>query len=1152
MAFPNIRESCLWRKATTPILSVGEKKDLRSLLEQFAEKALIHLREIRVTFPEYTPHDDTHIERLFEIAEIVLGEDCINSLNPTEAFLLSCSLFGHDIGMAVSKDERNCILSDTNESVGPDGNPVSFAPISGESDRFDTFLKEHLIEKPSVDEDLETKQWAEYIRLTHAERSGERIKKIFQEFGAPEIGRVVADICVAHGMDAKHLRYDHLYPTSKRLHSEVVNVQATAIYLRIIDLLDLCQNRTPYEQWRFINPKDKISAREWKKHHALEPIFYEDDEIVFRGSTSEVEVWSELHDLREYCQAQYNECRDLLKSYSRESYHFRARSLQWKIEAKGFVPTLVKFSFNEKRVVEMLGASIYGEDRFVFLREIIQNSIDALRTRKALIQSSATPLSDVAVIQLELANSTEGETFIKIVDSGIGMDLYTLTNYFSVAGNSFYQSDTFNSHKLEFDPISRFGIGFLASVRVAKKIEITTRPDPYCYPSGDAAYKVTIFDEHSFWHISKLDDHKSVDIGTCINITLSEDTFPEISRSDNLPGNSLDALVQEYVENVFGWPEFPISLKTNLSKTLIIHPSRSQDELLSLEFPDFDFHALSASYPFEKVFEPQDVSIAKEALQEVSYNFEEFDLPGLEGFISYLIPREGYAVHRDRSWNKFAVNLRDNQKSRLRLNSQTFGSNHNEFRPKGPSSSARLHNLYSTYRDGVLIPEKRLPKELEQHSQNSLGWPLLRLNVKGKQGTNINSINLSRTQLIGELSKSLDQVLRKHSQRVATIQADEILALDLADRFEKLELLHRFCFIRFKDFCEVFPMARWPIAVLTQPGKIEFREWETLKHSQKIPKAPQLVDITCTQAVAKYLETRNPTHLQLVHFLWGGPDSILELRSDGVSSQWFGAVATAPISGDKFSKVGHLSFPPYFPMPPLRVEMLEQKPEGHEELPWNHELKSITDYVYANGEHLSNDDLLSLANARLRINDFRKCFCSQADRADFPAGFADFTFIGSLRINTRSAFGRVIHSQVEALFEKIGKTEADTATAGLAVDKLGEYRNRLSAYQDTRIVDCEDFTLKTRELLVELNCITNLENPSVFESIQITPHDFLPGPFFPHSENSIAVLYFDYQRFPWEELGGNGFVRLPEFGRPLSNDSVWPLIDDLDSSEPKT
>ena len=61
----------------------GKFRDLR-------EKVSVQVGEMKVLFPEFTPHDEPqHLARLFSIADKLLGAERYARMNPAEIFLLA-------------------------------------------------------------------------------------------------------------------------------------------------------------------------------------------------------------------------------------------------------------------------------------------------------------------------------------------------------------------------------------------------------------------------------------------------------------------------------------------------------------------------------------------------------------------------------------------------------------------------------------------------------------------------------------------------------------------------------------------------------------------------------------------------------------------------------------------------------------------------------------------------------------------------------------------------------------------------------------------------------------------------------------------------------------------------------------------------------
>jgi len=119
----------------------------------------------------------------------------------------------------------------------------------------------------------------------------------------------------------------------------------------------------------------------------------------------------------------------------------------------------------------LAGRNIYSEPE-AFTRELIQNSIDAI---KVMEKQKDKRIIDNQRIELEIGeDSKKGLKYFKITDHGTGMSRYVLERYLTTIGRSFYTSDDFNELKLDYSPISQFGIGFLSCFMVGKQVEIYT------------------------------------------------------------------------------------------------------------------------------------------------------------------------------------------------------------------------------------------------------------------------------------------------------------------------------------------------------------------------------------------------------------------------------------------------------------------------------------------------------------------------------------------------------------------------------------------------------------------------------------------------------------------------------------------------------
>jgi hypothetical protein len=127
------------------------------------------------------------------------------------------------------------------------------------------------IRKENID-DLE-EGWSKYVRITHACRSAEKVRRYFEPINKG-ISEAASKICEGHGITIEDLQNPRTYPTNQSVLGETVNLRALTTYLRLIDLLDLAENRTPYLIWKFVDPRNRRSKMEWAKHRALSQVTF--------------------------------------------------------------------------------------------------------------------------------------------------------------------------------------------------------------------------------------------------------------------------------------------------------------------------------------------------------------------------------------------------------------------------------------------------------------------------------------------------------------------------------------------------------------------------------------------------------------------------------------------------------------------------------------------------------------------------------------------------------------------------------------------------------------------------------------------------------------------------------------------------------------
>lgn len=158
----------------------------------------------------------------------------------------------------------------------------------------------------------------------------------------------------------------------------------------------------------------------------------------------------------------------------------------------------------------LIGKDLYS-DPSIFVRELIQNAIDAVRTREQLDKN--LPPGWKGQINIRCWMNPEGYHWFRIEDNGIGMTEDIIMNYLLKIGNSYYSSDTFLKSKLQcnadpdYMPISRFGIGILSCFmgdEQTNQVEISTkhfREEGIRYP----ALRLTMHGINGYYYLSNKD-----------------------------------------------------------------------------------------------------------------------------------------------------------------------------------------------------------------------------------------------------------------------------------------------------------------------------------------------------------------------------------------------------------------------------------------------------------------------------------------------------------------------------------------------------------------------------------------------------------------------------------------------------------------------
>lgn len=168
------------------------------------------------------------------------------------------------------------------------------------------------------------------------------------------------------------------------------------------------------------------------------------------------------------------------------------------------------FNVNLGGMIDVLSNHLYSTPK-VFIRELLQNAVDAIVLRKNNDKNSFEPSIEISVNE---------KNSIIFTDNGSGLTEEEIHKFISVIGQSSKRDDT-NSF------IGRFGIGLLSCFMVTSEIVLRTRS----YKTPDKIYEWHGFDDG---HYSVRQIDYKMKIGTEITINAMTDEAKTMFTSGNI------------------------------------------------------------------------------------------------------------------------------------------------------------------------------------------------------------------------------------------------------------------------------------------------------------------------------------------------------------------------------------------------------------------------------------------------------------------------------------------------------------------------------------------------------------------------------------------------------------------------------------------
>lgn len=544
------------------------------------------LSTVVMNYPHYTRHDISHCEAIITNIEMLLGEETIKSLSPTDTWLLLHAAYLHDIGMVVEckKIEENWETSEFQEYL----HELEFSSDESlaENAKFINSLgdklgrKENVFYWPVRVRYAVTLIIAEYYRKHHAEDSRAYIREIGKSFNfdlgfngliPQRLIILLADIVGLHTEKSKKV-LDLDYRTNG-FNADYAHPRFIVQMLRMGDLLDADNNRYNISNETVFGKIPESSKIHWSKHMSARHILITPDLIEYSADCNEIEVYRETRVFLSWLKEEIEFWALNWKSIMPKQVHGSAPKLgKCELFLDG-VPDInglsdLRFSISPEKAFELIEGSNIYDDKFVFLREVIQNSLDACKIQlwrdlleeryKSWINKKdfkdlqpfdiQQEVFDNYVIEVKLCEYDKEHFKVIVRDNGIGISAEQLKKICNV-GESYKGDKKINEEikqmPLWLRPTAGFGIGLQSIFLVTDEFEIYSKSS-----SGVGIHaRVVSRRKNGYVQIAKSDKLKKK--GTEIHIIIRKNEPFKIGRMRN---------TLEYVENDYD----PFSAQENM------------------------------------------------------------------------------------------------------------------------------------------------------------------------------------------------------------------------------------------------------------------------------------------------------------------------------------------------------------------------------------------------------------------------------------------------------------------------------------------------------------------------------------------------------------------------------------------------------------
>lgn len=570
------------------------------------------LMSIPINYPHYSLHDSTHSEKIINNIEMLLGESRIKKLSPTDTWLILNCAYLHDFGMVLlyskiesewENKEFQCFLKESKNSRDKD---------LKEAVEYLYALKDNLKESnfdctwPLKIRSYVTNIISTYFRGKHSSLTREYLNKLddwsidLTQNGLIQrrLVKLIGEISFLHTQSFEEvMNLDYI---SNGYNSDYIHPRFLAELIRLGDLLDLDNGRFNDYIRKVAGKIPEVSDIHREKHESTTHILITSEKIEVRADCINEFVYREVRNWISFLE---QEIKDITLNWTDiipENFEWYAPRLTKKQLLLNGKPdsnnlTDLKFNISQKKAFEIIEGSNLYENKLTFIREFIQNALDATKIQlwndlnegvynnflNGISIYDCTPFDipkeiyDNYKILIKIEPLDNEKVKLIITDNGTGISLDTLKKLCNV-GESYSENKILQSMLDSIPswlyPTGGFGIGIQSGFLITDSFVAYTKTP------GMKTLEIKFESISSEGYISVRDSSKEMKRGTEFHIIFDE--FKSFkyqlgSRVDEIFSGNYDPFqsksitsfaIVDFIESNINNSLFPIEIEMNTEK----------------------------------------------------------------------------------------------------------------------------------------------------------------------------------------------------------------------------------------------------------------------------------------------------------------------------------------------------------------------------------------------------------------------------------------------------------------------------------------------------------------------------------------------------------------------------------------------------------